>query len=209
MSVRDETRQAAPSRQNDRVKPASRPEMARTIEGDGFRLVPWRPDHFAPFSALQADPAIMAAMVQEPQDRLAAWREMAAFAGHWTLKGFGHYALETDGFAGYAGLWQPPEWPQPELTYVLLPSARGRGIATRAARAILGAAAAAGISPVVSYLDPGNIASRRVMERLGATYRGRLRLWAEFDVWRHALPDLTMNGLEPQQPRKPNPTTTE
>lgn len=164
--------------------------MPPVIAGEGFRLVPWRVEHFARFAALQGDALSMQAMAQQAQDRAAAWRELAAFAGHWVLKGFGFYALEApeaDGFCGYVGLWQPIGWPEPELTYALLPAARGRGLATRTSAAVLTAAGEAGFDPLVSYLDPHNDASRRVMERLGATTERQLTIWGhDFEVWRHA-----------------------
>lgn len=49
----------------------------------------------------------------------------------------------------------------------------GRGYVTEAARAVLDAALAAGLERVVAVVDPANVASRRVAERLGMVHVGR------------------------------------
>ncbi len=60
-----------------------------------------------------------------------SWREMAIRTGHWLLHGYGPYAVEektNQNVIGIIGLWNPPEWPELELTWHLIKSKRSRGI---------------------------------------------------------------------------------
>jgi RimJ/RimL family protein N-acetyltransferase len=51
-----------------------------------------------------------------------AWREMERLAGHWTLKGFGHWVLDlrvSEELVGRAGLLRPPERPGLQLGWTV------------------------------------------------------------------------------------------
>lgn len=74
--------------------------------------------------------------------------------------------------------------PQPGvagLGYWLVPSARGRGAATRAA-ALLSSWAldVAGVARVEAWVEPGNEASRRVLAAAGFQQEGTLRSFLAF-----------------------------
>ena len=56
---------------------------------------------------------------------------------------------------------------EPELAYELLRRFHGRGYATEAARALVDAAAATGRHRLWSTVRPWNVASLRVLEKLG------------------------------------------
>jgi RimJ/RimL family protein N-acetyltransferase len=62
-----------------------------------------------------------------------------------------------------------------EIGYWLYPSARGRGIATKIARALAEHAFALGFQRVAAYVDVGNVDSERVLERAGFTREGVIR----------------------------------
>ena len=62
-----------------------------------------------------------------------------------------------------------------EIGYWLLPRARGRGVATRIARILAEHAFALGILRVEAYVNVGNDASDRVLERAGYTREGVVR----------------------------------
>jgi RimJ/RimL family protein N-acetyltransferase len=59
-----------------------------------------------------------------------------------------------------------------EIGYWLYPHARGRGVATRTARALAEHAFALGVQRVVAHVKVGNSASERVLERAGFTREG-------------------------------------
>ena len=124
----------------------------------------------------------------------AVWRRVAAYLGHWHLRGYGLWALEekaTGQFVGYAGHYAPAGWPEPEIAYGLMAHAQGRGLATEAAaRALRHAYEALGWRTAISAIDGGNMASRRVAERLGAVLERTQRVM-DFDaiIYRHVGPD--------------------
>jgi len=62
-----------------------------------------------------------------------------------------------------------------EIGYWLYPEARGRGIATRLARALAEHGFSLGVRRVTAYVNVGNVASERVLERAGFTREGVVR----------------------------------
>jgi RimJ/RimL family protein N-acetyltransferase len=62
-----------------------------------------------------------------------------------------------------------------ELGYWLFPHARGRGFATRVARLLAEHAFALGVQRVAAYVNVGNRASERVLERAGFSREGVIR----------------------------------
>lgn len=82
---------------------------------------------------------------------------------------------DTGELIGNLYLGRPGEG-QAELGYVFARDAWGHGYATEAARASLGALfAQAGMHRVVAECNPQNVASERVMQRLGMRREGYLR----------------------------------
>jgi RimJ/RimL family protein N-acetyltransferase len=62
-----------------------------------------------------------------------------------------------------------------EIGYFVLPGARGRGFATTIARTLAEHAFRLGIERVAAYVNVGNTASERVLERAGFTREGIVR----------------------------------
>ncbi len=108
-----------------------------------------------------------------PCERWEAWRKLAAYLGHWALRGFGPFAMEetTSGrLVGWTGMWAPEGWPEPEITWALLPEFVGRGFATEGARrALRSAYEDFGWHTAISLINAQNGPSIAVAERLGAT----------------------------------------
>ena len=126
--------------------------------------------------------------------RNGAWHRLAAFAGHWSLRGYGYWALEersTGQFVGYAGLWFPEGWPEPEVGWGLLKSAHGKGFATEASlRARAYGYSDMGFKTLISFIDLRNLASRAVAERMGAKYERTAMLFgSEAGIFRHPPPE--------------------
>ncbi|MEM7668325.1 MAG: GNAT family N-acetyltransferase [Pseudomonadota bacterium] len=123
--------------------------------------------------------AVMAFLMSERAEyigrnasRAEAWRTFAMHIGHWTIRGFGLWAVtarDDDRILGMVGLWSPEGWPEKELGWTVLDGAQGRGIAHEAAVAARDYAYdALGWTTAVSYIDPDNERSIRLAERLGA-----------------------------------------
>jgi RimJ/RimL family protein N-acetyltransferase len=62
-----------------------------------------------------------------------------------------------------------------EIGYFVFPSARGRGVATTIARLLSEHAFSLGVERVAAYVNVGNRASERVLERAGFTREGVVR----------------------------------
>ncbi len=151
------------------------------IETERLRLRAFREDDLDAFAAMSADPEVMRYIGSgETVDRNGSWRSMAGFNGHWTLRGFGMWAIErrSDGaFIGRTGWHHPPYWPALEVGWVLARDAWGRGYAREAARAALDFAHDR-LPPqrMVSFIRPGNERSVKVALALGARHEGEADL---------------------------------
>ena len=78
---------------------------------------------------------------------------------------------------GRLGPWQPEGWPGTEVGWSLHPEAWGRGYASEgAAAAIDYAFDVLGWEEVIHCIDPQNLPSQRVAERLGSRLRGPGRM---------------------------------
>ncbi len=102
-----------------------------------------------------------------------AWRAFAAEVGHWTMLGFGMWAVTYKGddtARALIGPWCPVDWPETEIGWMTWDAeAEGTGLATEAAHAAIAHAyGTLGWSTVVHYIDPSNIRSIRLAEKLGA-----------------------------------------
>lgn len=90
---------------------------------------------------------------------------------HWGTKGFGIWLLRRSGETGViggCGLAHPDDWPRHELTWWLMPDARGRGYATEASRAVIDwAYDKLGWPSVETHMRDENLPARRLAERLG------------------------------------------
>jgi ribosomal-protein-alanine N-acetyltransferase len=91
--------------------------------------------------------------------------------------GFGPYGVveqSSKGIIGYCGLFYFPEingQPEVEIGYRWARSAWGQGYATEAAKAVRDFAfTTLGIKRLIAMIDPSNIASIRVAEKIGMKY---------------------------------------
>jgi RimJ/RimL family protein N-acetyltransferase len=192
---------------------ASLPAIRETAR---LRLRPFHPGDVEPYAAMCADPEVMRFLgnggVMSRED---AWRQLAMFAGHWQLRGFGMWAVEeraTGAFVGRVGLHYPEGWPDREVGWALARAFWGRGYALEAARAALEEAfAQLGWGRVVSLIDPANARSVRLAERLGEQFREevtvhghRVALYAlEQSAWRAARPARAAEVHEHTGSRRP------
>ena len=109
-----------------------------------------------------------------------AWRQMALFAGHWVLRGYGIWAVEereTGTFLGRIGFWEPHGWPGFELAYTLARPFWGRGFAREAGAAALAyGRETLSKTDIISLIRPANTPSIRVAESLGARQEATIQL---------------------------------
>jgi [ribosomal protein S5]-alanine N-acetyltransferase len=142
------------------------------IETERLRLCAFAERHFESYASMLADPTSTRYVGDgEPLDRMNAWRSMAMLLGHWSLRGYGMWAIEskeTGEFVGRVGLHRPEGWPELELGWMLMAKHRGHGYATEAGRVALEFAFGhLDTQRLVSLIRTDNAASERVARRLG------------------------------------------
>jgi RimJ/RimL family protein N-acetyltransferase len=148
------------------------------VETERLLLRGWRDEDLDAWAAMCADDEVMRWLGRPGGiSREDAWREMAGLAGHWMLKGYGHWALEereSGEFVGRAGLLNPAGWPGLEAGWALARSRWGLGYATEAARATLDwTRDELGADHLISLISDENVRSQRVAEKLGMALEGR------------------------------------
>lgn len=104
-----------------------------------------------------------------------AWRSMASLIGHWSLRGYGFWAVEEKSsgkLIGRVGIWNPHGWPGIEVGWTLVKSSWGNGYATEAALAAIDwGFANINTDELISLIIPENAASIRVSERIGQSFK--------------------------------------
>ncbi len=153
-----------------------------TIETERLRLQLATFDDVDGLHALWVDPDVRRYLWDDeviPRELAASVIDgsMATFA----QRGFGQFVLRERGsprdapILGFAGLRSFGAGDERELMYGLWPAHWGTGLATEAARAVLRHGFEATAESVLwAGADPQNIASFRVMERVGMTYAKRV-----------------------------------
>jgi [ribosomal protein S5]-alanine N-acetyltransferase len=111
-----------------------------------------------------------------PLTRSGAWARLAADLGAWHPQGFGVWVVQRrdpGDLVGVCGFWQGKGWPR-ELTWWLLPGARGAGLAHEASLAVVAHACEVfGWPAVETYMNDKNEAARALVGRLGGIPSGR------------------------------------
>ena len=107
-----------------------------------------------------------------PLNAYESWMLYAAEIGHWQIRGYGMWMIHdkgTDETYGMAGGWKPAMWPEAEIAWVIWPDKGGKGYALEATDAVRRYLyREKGWTTAVSYIDPKNLDSIRLAERLGA-----------------------------------------
>ncbi len=127
---------------------------------------------FEAWARAMADEDTVRYLGVQPMNRAEAWRSMAAVMGHWVIRGFGFFSLEskaTGEWIGRVGPWYPEGWPGREVGWTISPDHTRKGYATEAARAALDYAFnTLGWEDVIHVIMEGNEASIGVAEKVGS-----------------------------------------
>jgi RimJ/RimL family protein N-acetyltransferase len=103
-----------------------------TLETERLLLRPFRQTELEAYAAMRADPEVMRYLGDRAVlNREDAWRQLAMLVGHWSLRGFGNWAVEeraSGQLLGRAGLHYPEGWPEPEVNWALGPAILGTRI---------------------------------------------------------------------------------
>jgi RimJ/RimL family protein N-acetyltransferase len=125
-----------------------------------------------------------------PWPRSDAWFSILENIGHWSHYGYGLWYLErhdSGAFIGRVGVINHEGWIEPELAWHLFDGAERQGFAQEAALAVRAyAQGTMGLGPLISYIDPVNVRSKSLAERLGATHeRDGVLYGFHLHIYRH------------------------
>lgn len=149
------------------------------LETERLILRPPVAEDFDGWAAFQADPDATH-FVGGVEPRAAAWRSFCAQAGAWQIKGFAMFSMierASNRWIGRTGPWMPEGWPGTEVGWGVLPAFEGKGYAYEAAVASIDFVFnALGWAEVIHTINPDNLPSIRLAERLGSTNLGPTQL---------------------------------
>ncbi len=148
----------------------------RRIQTERLVLRQWREDDLDGLAAMNADPDVMRLIGDgHVHDRAEAAATLARMRHDWNEHGFGRWAIErrSDGaFAGFCGAGFLKSFPelagQPEIGWRLPRALWGAGYATEAATASRDDFfQMTRYDHLIGLSQPGNIASQRIMAKIG------------------------------------------
>lgn len=126
--------------------PLTANQVAPVIETERLRLRPHQLSDVPECGAMWADPEIARYTIGDPSPPPRTWLRILGYRGHWTLLGFGYWAIEEKasgryigemGFADFRRDLYPAIEAMPEAGWVLAAHAHGRGYATEGLRAVV------------------------------------------------------------------------
>lgn len=162
----------------DHGKPHEGPTGLRTGR---LLLRQWAAKDRDAFAEMSADPEVMRHMFPGPLSRAESDALADRLAAQIEERGYGCWAVEVPGvapFVGFVGLSMPRYeahfTPCVELAWRIARPHWRRGYATEAAAAAMAFGfGPLGLEEIVALTVPANVASRRVMEKLGMTHDPR------------------------------------
>lgn len=149
----------------------------------------------------EADFAAMLAFNDSPRSALLGggapraqiWRGLLANIGHWALRGYGFYSVDTraGAFIGRIGVILHDGWEAPELAWHLFDGFEGQGFAQEAALAARDDYhRRISALPLISYIDVTNQRSEALALRLGARREAtRADDKGPYHIYRHPAPE--------------------
>jgi RimJ/RimL family protein N-acetyltransferase len=137
-----------------------------------------------------------------PRDRVE--RFVAHQIRHWEDHGFGWWAVEPrdkSELIGWNGLQYLPDTDEIEIGYLLAKGYWGRGLATEGARPGLRFGfETLGLEHIVAVVHPENVASQRVLEKLGMTFTNEADYFG-MHVYRYEIDAAAYEQLEENSAR--------
>ncbi|MBI1237104.1 MAG: GNAT family N-acetyltransferase [Alphaproteobacteria bacterium] len=155
----------------------TRPIIAPIIETERLRLRPLHADDFDPIHRIWSDPENVVFVGGHPSTLNQSWRRVVTSAGYWPILGYGYWALEESSSRNFIGLVGFADFKRdepagfsgdPEIGYVIDKTVHGQGYGREAMTACMKwMDDTHGRQRTICMIEPGNIASIRIAERLG------------------------------------------
>ncbi|MEQ9643537.1 MAG: GNAT family N-acetyltransferase [Alphaproteobacteria bacterium] len=151
----------------------------KTIETPRLILRPMEREDVPAYAAIRSDPQVIRWLPggadKAGEGEAIAAQRIPQFLDLWKQQGFGIWGLfERRGGAlvGHCGLNRVDEFGEVEVLYALARAAWGQGLASEAAGATLAFGfGPVGLKRVIGLVRPENTGSRKVLEKLGMTYK--------------------------------------
>src|ERR1700756_281884 len=114
------------------------------IETERLILRPYTLDDFQSYCSMTSDPAVYRFLAGEALSQEDTWNKLLRYAGHWTLLGYGVFAVQDKGTGRYLGETGLADFHRglghhfdgsDEAVWVFTSSAHGQGIGWEAAHA--------------------------------------------------------------------------
>lgn len=153
----------------------SRLSLIPEIETTRLRLRAFTPEDLDELFMVFGDAEVMRYISGgKPRSREETEKGMLRTIEGWHKRGFGLWAVmikESENVIGYCGLIYLDDTPEVEIAYGLAKASWGAGFATEAALATLRFGfEVVKLERIVAVVNPENIPSQRVLEKLGMTY---------------------------------------
>ena len=136
-----------------------------------------RIEDISALAAMWADPTVTQYIGGTPATSEESWTRLLRYIGHWTLMGFGYWAIEQKetaryigeaGFADHRRIFASDLKHLPEIGWVIAPEFQGRGYGTEAVRAVLAwGDTRLRQSRTTCLIEPDNLASIRIAQKFG------------------------------------------
>ena len=175
-----------------------------TLETARLILRPPRLDDLDAWSEMMLDEP-SARFIGGVMPRALCWRQLMTLIGSWHALGFAMFSViekESGRWIGRLGPWQPEGWPGPEIGWAIARDCWGKGYAVE------GASAATdwtfdtlGWSNMIHSINPGNLPSQRVAQKLGSRNLGPGKLPPPFtedpiELWGQARDEWRRRQLQ-------------
>jgi RimJ/RimL family protein N-acetyltransferase len=164
-------------------------ELSTLLETDRLIMRPHVRADFGDSFAMWSDSEVTRFIGGQPSTREETWSRLLRYVGHWTMLGFGYWAVRDKvsgtfigeiGFANFERQTEPSLGGMPEVGWALTPAAQGHGYATEGVRAALKWADAKWpAADTACIIAPENAPSLRVAQKCGyvewtrGTYKGK------------------------------------
>ena len=146
-----------------------------TLNTSRLHLRQWRDEDLPIFAAMNADPKVME-FFPKPLDRAESDAVVARIRDHFARRGFGLWAVEVPGVAGFIGFvglavptFQRTSRPASRSAGGWPPSTGAAATPQRRLGPCSLRIPPLALEEIVSFTVPANLRSRRVMERIGMT----------------------------------------
>ena len=158
------------------IEAKSTPSSFVRFETDRLLLRPHRLEDAENVARLWSDPQVVR-FIGQPSTRQDSWARLLRYAGHWSLFGYGYFAVEERGTGRFVGdvgvaqfrregLQEPDD--SAEAGWVLSPHCHGQGYGGEAVRALHAwIDAALPFARTHCIIDPRNEASIRLARSVG------------------------------------------